>query len=285
MAISLLKTRTRQIGTGAWQSVEEYSCPNSQLVGEAATLWARTPAGPWSTQAAPVAVDVGYEKNAYRVGGGTVPSGRIVAVYRTLTVDEYMERVTNKGVVLVKSLARGEQIVTDRDDNIIQGIDPTDITGRTVWKIVEGSSLAAKPQTVFTVHACVRSKSMYIDAFTSFLGYTNSTFMTQLGKWGAGKRELLLVQIGAQPTRYKKSHYWVDYAFLWTGERGKTWDTITLARKFERKAVQIPQLDTDGVEVTGGEKVVHTLVPTEDTREARVYTSENFDRINRLCLW
>jgi hypothetical protein len=281
----LLQTDRDRIGTNAYQVVETYSCPNNQLEATAAALWENIPSGQWDADNPPMCVKVRQRKNAYRRGEGQVPSGQIVAVYRTLTTDELMERDPPKGVVILTSRARGDKASVDSSGRTVIGVDSDDKTGRTVWKIVSGPSVALKPQTVYRVHACVNSKSMYIDAFVDKLGCLNSNMMTRLGQYGANDGELLFEQMSMQPTRFNRKLYWVDYDFRWSGEKGKTWDQLTLARKFERKAVQVPQLDTAGEEVDGGEKLVHTLVPTDDTRQVSLYTRYSFDRINRLCQW
>jgi len=285
VARSLLRTITQRLDDKAWAVTEIYSAPYSEKATHEAALWARIPPG-YSGREAPVAVQVTTDPEFFG-GGGTnaLKKSRIVAHYRTLATEEYMLRYPSKGVVLGRSYHRGEKIIRDKDGNTIQGTDPTDSTGRTVWAIVEGSEMARRPQTAFTVHAVVAGKTTYIDQFLDKLGMINNTIMSRLGKYGASAGELLFFQISFRPTRFDKGKYIVDYGFLWTGERGKTWDTVTLARKFERKAVQVPTVTYAGEESTTNLKYTHALVPTADTHHARIYDRANFSPIDALCQW
>ncbi len=284
MALSLFRTITRRLDDKAWAVTEIYGAPHSERVGHEAALWARIPPG-YSGREAPIAVQVTTD-TAFFGGGGTdaLTKDRIVAQFRTPTVEEYMLRYPSKGVVHGRSYHRGDKIRTDKNGLTITGIDPTDTTGRTIWQIIEGSDMARRPQTAFTVHAIVKSKSIYIDQFIDKLGKLNSTIMTKLGRFGASAKELLFFQLAFQPTQFDKNKWIVDYGFLWTGVKGKTWDTVTLARKFTKSAVDVVLFDVDGTD-TGRKKQTHSLVPTSDTRYARIYDTANLSPINALCQW
>jgi len=279
MALKRILLEERQIGDDAWQVTEMYSCLDAEIASMKASLWMRRIQG-LSGKMTPLAVSVKAQKSFFAKG-----KAMLHAVYQTPTLDQYMARYTPKGVVYVRSYAKGQQVTTDVSGKMLNGIDPDDSTGRTVWKIVRGSAAEMRPHTVYRVHAVVNSKTMYVDAFVDKVGMVNSGMMTRLGQYGAGAGELILIAMNARPLPYNKTKYVVDYDFLWSGDKGVDWNDMGLSRKFEKKAVQVEQIDTDGDAVAGGEKIHVTLVPSTSTRAVSVFKSTSFDRINRLCMW
>ncbi len=122
------------------------------------------------------------------------------------------------------------------------------------------------------------------------------------GQYGAGPKELLFVTLSANPARYDAGRfgrrYIVDYDFLWSGEKGKTWDNICVARRFEKHVIYRTMYDEAGVK-TGTKRALHGLVPVEErevggtnrlvlnnvTRTATLYETANLSVINALAQW
>lgn len=273
-----IRTIRTQLDTKMWTVVEIWSCDNSELATNEALAWTRIPAG-YSGRFAPRAVEVVGTKGGM---GGT--RARIIAKYRTLSNDELMLRFPPKGVVYVQGAARSQRIWVDRNGNTIQGIDDSDLTGRTSWKIFDGPDTVVKPETTFRVHAVVNSKSIWVDQYVTRLGSVNNSFMTQLGQYGASPGELLLTQMDAAPYKYNKATYFVDYYFAWTGERGKTWNQITKSRRMIKVVQTLPVFDTDGVD-TETTKQSPGLMPTTVTRTAQIGESFSFTFIDGICQW
>ncbi len=278
MPRSLLRTRTVKLDADGHGVTEIYSAPPSEWESHKASLFARIPTG-YSGRSAPRAISIDRQTKALSEG-----YDRIIAQYRTLTNFEYCDRHPSKAYVEVLTFQRGERIITDLDGKTVQGTDPTDSTGRTVWEIVEGSDIMRRPQTVYVVKGVVRPKSIYIDAFASSIGCINDGIMARLGMWGASREELLFFRMESQPRPYNKLKYAASYWFLWSGQRGLSWNKVTKARKMERKAIKVPYLDTDGVD-TGYTKDVYLLVPTTTTRYARTYKTASFIHIDSMCNW
>ena len=281
MAQSKLTTTTERLGTDAWGVTEIWSCLNAERATTEAYLWGRTPdvpGVPGGGRFSPHAIRVERTKN-YRQG-----MTHLTAQYRTLSNDEYMERYPPKGVVLGFPGFRMENIKYDKNGVLVNGIDPTDPTGRTVYKIVRGPSSVRRPLMVYRIHAIVASKSIWIDQYTDKLGMVNSSWMGNLSRWGSNKRELVFSRLGFAPLPYDKSKFVVDYDFTWTGQRGLEWNKLSISRMFMRKVVRTPVLGNDG-EATSAERDLYMRVPTTTWAYAPMYAEKNFSMVNNLCNW
>ena len=285
---SLLRTVRRKLNTEMWAVTEIYSCPHAEQLSNEAALWIRVPSG-FGGRMGPRAQQVTIDNDFFGKA-----SDRIVAQYRTLTNDEYMERHPSKAIVSWRGAARGEATKEDRDGNTIEGVDKTDLTGKTQWVRTKGGNMIYKPQVVFRAHGCVSSKTIYLDQFADKLGMVNSTFMTRFGQYGAGVGELLFMRMAGEPVQSSGSKYWVDYDFLWTGEKSKKWNEMTISRRFEKHAMVRPVYNTVGV-ATGEKRVIYQLLPVEEsggalslndtTRTATLFESANLSPINAICQW
>ena len=275
MALTELKRRRRKIGASAWWGQRIFECPNSEATQHEAALWSSIYPG-FSGRSAPEPTDVSQEPR-----GIDVDTARIVATYQTLDNMAYMERYPPKGVVYVRGGVRSEQAVTDKGGNTIQGIDPDDITGRSVWKLQEGSGLVMRPQVTFIARCVVNSKSIYIDQFADKLGSVNNALMAKFGQYGAGPGELLFTRMEAEPLPYNKSHYRVDYSFRWSGETGKKWNGITKSRRFQKSGITIPVFNNVG-DGTDSTRIIYGVRPEDALRTAQTYDETAFWPINNM---
>ncbi len=179
MSQNKLKTTTMRLGTDAWGVTELWSCLNAEQAATETYLWGRTPdvpGVPGGGRFSPHAVRVERTKN-YRQG-----MTHLTAQYRTLSNDEYMERYPPKGVVLGRSAIRMERIKYDKNGVLVSGIDPTDPTGRTVYKIVQGPETVRRNLMLYRIHAIVASKSIWVDQYTDKLGMVNGSWMGNLSR-------------------------------------------------------------------------------------------------------
>ena len=273
-------TTTERLGTDAWGVTETWICPNAERAATETYLWGRrpdVPGVPGGGLFSPHAIRVRRQKDYHP--GCTF----LTAQYRALSTDEFMERYPSKGVVLVLPAMRMENIKYDKNGVLVNGIDPTDPTGATVYKIVQGPSTVRRPLLVFRVHAIVSSKSMWIDQHADKLGMVNSNFMSRLGRYGAGKGELLFNRMAAAPLPWDKSKYVVDYDFAWSGQRGVVWNKLSVSRMFKRKVVQVSRVNSAGED--DGFRDIYTKVPTDTWAYAPTYGEKNFTMINNLCNW
>lgn len=282
MSKKLLRTNPVRLDTNAWSVEEHYLVPEASFQSEMAALWGRSPTVvgiPASGRFAPQAVAMPTNWHYYGKG-----LHRIIAQYRTLSTDEYMERYPSKGVVLMLPAMRMETIKYDKNGILVNGVDPTDPTGATVYKIVSGPSTVRRPLLVYRVHAIISSKSIWIDQHADKLGMINSNFMSRLGRYGAGKGELLFTRMAAAPLQWDKSKYVVDYDFAWTGQRGVVWNRLSVSRMFKRRVVEVPYVDSDGEE-TDVTRPIYAELPTDTWKYAPMYGEKNFGMINNLCSW
>lgn len=267
-----------RIGHRAWSGRRVFECPNTEVQAQITALWDTTYPGLTGRETA----------YAVRVHGPfaskDVSNSILAADYRTLTNDEYMERFASKGVVYTRGSYRSEPLILDKNGLVINGIDPTDPSGQTVWKIERGPDTKLRPQTEFVVHAHVTSRSVWVDQYADRLGMLNSTFMANIGQYGAGIGEVLFYNMKSQPNQHDKSKAIVDYAFLWSGERGLKWNELTVSRKWVKRALTVPVLDDAGAD-TGETKKIYGSVSTSVTRTAEPFESFNFTFIDGLCNW
>ena len=281
MGRSKLRTNPFQLGTNAWSVEEHYVVPAASFQSEMAALWARIPSVtgiPASGRFAPRAVGMPTAWHYY--GNG---KHRIIAQYRTLSNDEYMERYPPKGIVLGKSAIRMERIKYDKNGVLVNGVDPTDPTGRTVYKIVAGPETVRRNLMMYRIHAIVASKSIWIDQYTDKLGMVNSSWMGNLSRWGSNKRELLFSGLSFAPLPYDKSKFVVDYDFLWDGQKGVEWNKLSISRMFKWKIAQTPRINSAGEDE--GTRDIITKVPTDTWAYAPMYAEKNFSMVNNLCNW
>lgn len=279
--MALQETHPRElqrIGPTAWAARRRFSCPTAEMQGHVSSLWQTGYPG-FSGRALPVAYKIQADPN-----GDSLGRSSIVVHYQTLTNDEYMERHPSKGVVYVRGGSRTESLTTDANGLLMVGTDPDDASGQTEWKVDRGPDGILKPNVSFVVHAFVASKTIYVDQFIDDIGRVNSNLMTRLGQYGSSAGELLFYRLDAQPSQFNKSHYVVDYHFLWTGAKGLKWDQLAVSRKWEKRALTVPLLDASGA-ATGNTRGVYGLAPTSSTRTATLYESSNFMPIDLLCQW
>jgi len=267
-----------RIGPSAWAGRRQFTCPKAETDTQVSYLWTTTYPGTSGRSAAYAA------KVSANPSGHSINEAIIVVDYRTLTNDEYMERFPSKGIVYTRASSRSEAMLLDQNGNMISGVDPSDTTGKSVWKIESGPDTILRPQIVYIVHAHTSARTYYVDVFADKLGMLNSNMMTKLGQYGADAGELLFFRMEARPNPHDKVHYIVDYSFLWSGKKSTSWNELTVSRKWEKKVITVPVLNLAG-KATGDTKQIYSLVPTNTTRTAKPFKSYNFLLIDSICQW
>jgi hypothetical protein len=206
---------------------------------------------------APVAhkwdLDMDYDK---------VPGySRLVVYYKVPTWEEWLELNPLHGVLLTRGA-----MVSERkrvyNGNVIEGIDPSDTTGRTYWKVVSGSNTINGPRALVRVYAVIYGVANYRDAFADHLGKANSNTMSYFGGTGGqGKLRFEKLHFTPRPVLdpLGRQLYTAIYDFMYN-ENG--WLTPCVSQKFTETAGR--------------------MVPTDTTRSTMFIQTHNFSPINSL---
>jgi len=298
MGLKLLKTRDHRIGPDAYAATRIYSVPNNELAGYRSVLWRGVASGytGWSRYA-PYPIDIATQKNEYG------DRGQIVVQYRTLTNNEYMERFPPRGILLTNAANRSRRVNADRTGQMIQGIDPSDPTGQTLWKIVHGTGLNYETMVTFVVRACVNSWQRYIEGMAKYIGSVNTNKMFDFDPYGK-PRHLRLTGMITRPSQFDNRLTWVDYVFLgkwtawrpagtsnsftqfpsptgWGGKSTDRWETIS--QKFVVATQEVPKYDADGKD-TGEKSTVRLWRPADPAHWSYgpLFDLHNFSRVAQL---
>lgn len=270
MALKPLTYRRSRVGPGAWRVVRTYQCPQDESEGHEASLWDETPLGFTSGRQTPICQDVLRDD---RVFGKRV--SRITATWQTPTWEEWLLRNPNTLILSGKGHTTGEKVNEDLDGLTISGIDSSDTTGLTIWKIVSGQNIIARAKVVYVAYGIVDNRAMYIDQYTEHLGQVNASHMSKFGKHQS-EGELLFSQLVFQPHPTENHRWRTWYHFL--GREGG-WNDDCEARQHD--------VEIHAVTVTGTERTrdVRVLVPTTTTRTARLFEDTTFAWINSAIQW
>ena len=270
----LKRERRRRIGNRAEEVERQYVCPAAEIDSHRNALW-----GTWATSQfggrympAPIAIDSDLAPGGAR--------GIITVRYRTLTLDEYMTRFPNRGIVGMITDTSRREVREDSDGNAVDGPDPTDTSGLTVWRAVDGQRILQQSRAMYRVHAIVDSWDKYVDGEVDGVGKYNSN---QLGHI-AGKLKVgtaLLDRMTARSLDLDENLFVVDYDFAY---RASGWGEVTKSRQFTWQVRQETVKDSDGVD-TSRTRDVMTFGPTSTTRSKTGYGQANFGTIESLCGW
>ncbi len=293
------KTRIReqvgQIGAKAWTVSQVWECPSSESTQHRKDLWAQVPSGSTpgilASRHYPRAITVDILDDR-----GAEGFDWIVAKYRTLTVEEYMDRYAGEEGIghLVGGLGlRGEQIrkctIPGGECNgaIIQGED-TSVRNRK-WIIERGPRVRMVPQARYTVRVYTRDHYVHIGQWEQALavGKVNTAGMSNIAD-SRGK-ELLMSRLAYEPHPYEgrggyaEGRWIVEYDFMTTGTRF-TWNDINQTRAFKRVVVHEPVLDMETGDPTGDTRVVWQLIPDETVQVENhdLYETINMSPINNV---
>jgi len=285
MALKELERRTRRIGKDAYAVTRIYSVPNSELNGYESSMWYSIPPG-YSGRSTPYPIDISTRENFY----GADKRGQLIVQYRTLTNREYMERFAPRGVLLTNTAIQARKANAYYNNVMIQGIDPDDPTGQTIWKIIRGTGLIYETTATFIVRACVSPYSTYVENMADKLGGVNSNTMWDFGSLSQ-PRHLCFTGMVTRPSQFDNSLTWVDYIFLgrrvaWrpsgsTPSTSSEWETI--GQKFEVATQEVPKYDADG-EDTGEKSIIKLWRPADPVNWScgPVFDLTNFGLIENL---
>jgi len=286
-----VRERSRQIADQAWTVTQIWECPAAETATHVSQLWLQRPtpagAGSLSRRAQPIAVDVDIMDD--RGGEGF---DWIVAKYRTLTIDEYMDRNPNIGIFTGAQGLRGEKIRTCdlcEGNPVIQGEETNIGNGYSrTWIIEQGPQTKMVPMPRYTIRAVVDKWTTYIGQWLSAqaVGMVNADAMDKFG--GARKYDLLFSRIAWEPTPYSNTYnkWIVEYDFVATGKQ-RPWnhrgefDGLLITRPFERRVYAEEVLDMRGTP-TGRIRDVWELVPMDKREYHDMYASKSFYPIYHL---
>jgi len=263
----------------AFAVTDVYECPNEELESTFAAKISHPimmSGALWDGELHPV--DGTYQKSYFPTG-----KGRIIIQYRTLTIEEYLEYSASvmgqaKGVLLRRGSIDYVSVRTDDSGNVVSGLDPTDVTGRTRWEIVSGRPYKVEPHVLFRIRACVIA-----DPTTEYsrLGFVNSTSMPSFGDPYGQIGHLLLVGVRDEHTKFNTSVRWAEFDFL--GSKVKWADNGYTARKLSLALMQMRVYDTSGAD-TGTLREARVWQPTGETRAGPEFETADFGYLDSMLV-
>lgn len=274
MALEQYESVIRQVGTNSYRAVEVWRCATSEAAAAQATLWARAVAGLPGGRYSPAPVDVRRIDRKPCVG-----RTRFDVFFETLDWVRWLERNPGNGIRIVRASLGGRLPNTDLDDNVISGIDHTDVTGRTRWDIDKGKLTIPNPNAMIRVYSMTRTVAM-IDQYLPDIGKVASSGMSRFGRFSSAG-EPMLIGLRSTPRLADPDIEAVSYDFLC---REGGWTAGSRSRKFELKVGEEPVYDEEG-ELTGATAKVARMVPTDTVRTPNIFAAANFGQINELLSW
>ena len=209
---------------------------------------------------------------------------RYVEWYRTPTVEEFLELNAPKGVAMTTGSISIER-VKRWNGLTIEGPDPDDLTGRTVWVVTGGKNVAYHPRGVARVMAVVTKPAVWRDQWLPQLGKYNKTYMTAFGNAALALGKCLFYSMQFSP----RMAVGLDGSKLYTARydfliHENTWKEDVTSLAHESRVVETEVLDVNGDPIEGETQMVATLVPTDRYRVSTLVEGANFSPINSLCL-
>jgi len=207
---------------------------------------------------------------------------RIILYYWPRTWEQWLEAHPNKGVLIGRSNLISEPCKT-WNGKILEGRDPSDLTGRTKWKITSGSNTLFRGQGVYEVYAVINNRDTYFYPYVSKVGGYNSNLMMKFPLWPEASREgqWLLTYISCEPRATASKLYTTRYQFALNMDTVLGWADPCISTKFTVCAVQVPVIDEYG-EPTGDMRVKSELVATTTTQSTVMLSAENFSVIDNM---
>jgi len=217
--------------------------------------------------------------------GGTM---RLFLYYKNLTIEDVLDVYNPKGILLTRGATQTRRISQLDDGTVIEGMDPSDVTGQTAWQLASGDNLTHEGLGYYRIHAVVADVSWrdpYIDKLTSGYGSYNTTAM--FGRDGGTSRPpgtLLFAAMSFVPRRRVSplgafTLYTADYDFIY---RPQGWDDPCISMELVRQALRVAVVQ-DGTAVTPAEtRDIAAWVPSGTTRETNLLHGENFSNLNAI---
>ena len=232
-----------------------------------------------------VLVDVDVDADFVVKTGGNL--ARVILYYRPRTPLELMIYYADRGYMLSgrSSLDACRMRVWGPDDNgnwiTIEGQDPTDLTGKTSWKIEQGSNIAQVRYPIHSIEAVVSAgkfDSMVGGAMVRVGGYNDRAvhgFQGGVGAWllvGVTTRPMNATTIGQALSRVR-----YDIAMNLNPMCEQGWASLCWSRKFVVQVREVPFYDQYGNQQ--GFREVSMQVPTDVKRWSRMIFPSNWPQV------
>lgn len=275
MALRQHESVIRQVGPNSYRVVQVWRCATSEAAAAQATLWAATVAGLPGGRYSPLPVDV-RRIDCKPCSGRT----RFDVFFETLDWVRWLERNPGNGIRIVRASLGSQLPNTDLDDNVISGIDHTDLTGRTRWDIDKGKLTIPYPNAMIRVYAMTRSVATF-EQYLDDIGKVSSSGMTHFGPFSSAG-EAMLVGIRSTPRLVDADIEAVTHDFLC---REGGWAAGRRSRKYELRVGLEDVYDNEGEKIAGVTAKVARMVPTTQWRTPNIYAESNFGQIDQLLSW
>ena len=268
MALTETQRLIERLSETRWRVIQTFRCPNAEADGHEAFLWYTAPQGYSSYMSC-------RRVRRFPNQGRQKDWTQLVAIYETLSLQIAAGRVINVFQLSIKGSTTGKKTRKDIWGNCIEGIDPEDAKGLTIWTIEEGENIVGEGRVVYIAYGLVDSLNTYVNAFTDKIGLVNDAGMSKFGNH-TGKGQLLFDSIAAKPRG--QGQYWVWYCFIGSNKEGG-WNDECKARKHTLRIQEVPVLDADGADANKNREV-KLLQPDDILNAVDLFPDANFSLIN-----